>query len=78
METLSTACSEWSDSQTLMGTLVRRNGLMARMRIQIAGEVGGVEEGNGNGKIEGIKVVITTSKDGTTTTLLSAEPNTNP
>ena len=51
---------------------------MARMRIQIAGEVGGVEEGNGNGKIEGIKVVITTSKDGTTTTLLSAEPNTNP
>jgi hypothetical protein len=45
---------------------------------QIEGEAGGIEEDNGNGTIKGIEVVITTSKDGTTTTILSAEPNTNP
>jgi hypothetical protein len=45
---------------------------------QIEGEAGGIEEDNGNGTIKGIEVVITTSKDVTTTTILSAEPNTNP
>jgi hypothetical protein len=76
-QTSSTACSEGSACSNAehVGQRKRPDG---GNENQIEGEAGGIEEDNANGTIEGLKVVITTSKDGTTTTILSTKPKTKP
>jgi hypothetical protein len=76
-ETSSTVCSGGSDCSDADECVGRSKQPDGENENQTVGKGGGIEEG-GIGEIEGIKVVITTSKDGTTTTILSAEPHKTP
>ncbi len=78
MEGSSTACSEegdCSDEYAAPG-LMKRHGNSSENQLTRNEEVTGDDVGKGElGGRDGIKVVITTSKDGMTTTVLEAGPN---